>query len=54
MSVSRNGPPGPPQPQIAETAQNPADIAGQGPDISPLAALGLEHGLAVISMFYKG
>ena len=39
---------------MAKTAQNPADIAGQSPDIGPLAALGLEHGLAVISMFHKG
>ena len=39
---------------MAETAQNPADIAGQRPDIGSLATLGLEHGLAVIPMFYKG
>src|SRR4029079_13496355 len=45
---------GPPQrADMAETAQNPADIAGQGPNISPLATLRLEHGLAVLSMFHE-
>src|SRR5262245_33303466 len=39
---------------MAETAENPADIAGQGPDIGTLAALGVEHRTAVIYLFYKG
>jgi len=56
MSASRNGPTNvrrnaqiwPKQPRIRPIS------AGQGPDIGTLAAFGLEHGLAVISMFYKG
>ncbi len=39
---------------MAETAQNPADIAGQRPYIGTFAALGLEHGQAAIRMFHKG
>ena len=46
---------GPPQrADMAVTAENPADIAGQRPHIGSLAALGLEHGMAVIRLFYKG
>jgi len=46
---------GPPQrADVAETAQNPPHIARQCPHIGSLAALGFEHGMAIIHLFYKG
>ena len=36
---------------MAETAQNPAHIAGQGPDIGAFSAFGLEHGMIQIGTF---
>ena len=39
---------------VGRAAGGPSQIAGQRTHIGSLAALGLEHGLAIIPMFYKG
>ena len=43
---------GPPQrADMAETAEHPAEIAGERPHIGAFAAFGLEHGMVAIRLF---